>query len=131
MQMASPSGVAGANASPDDLMVQLDKRHRNEYRDAQWASLHETAIVNAIVGNEHDGFKVPDPEEVAVDCRSSTCHVRMVYLREEDAAQMQSKTMLGVPADLSASRTSYVANEDGTVEMEMYLGAPAALSLTQ
>ena len=120
-------GSSGESGSVSDLMLKLDQRFRAEVVNPTWASVHEDAILDAIAGTEHDGFDVPLPQSVDARCRSSMCRIRMTYRDEDDAAQMQTKTMLGMPQVLSTARTFYAQTRSGETEMVIYAGHPGAL----
>lgn len=119
--------MTGEVDSSRDLMLELDRRFRNEEVDRQWASVHEEVIVNAIVGNEHDGFDVPDPKAVDIGCRRSMCRVRMTYDYEDDAAEMQTKMMFGMPRAISTAHTFIRPSDSGDIEMVMYAGSAGPL----
>lgn len=126
----SAAGLASMTGEVDssrDLMLELDRRFRNEEVDRQWASVHEEVIVNAIVGNEHDGFDVPDPKAVDIGCRRSMCRVRMTYDYEDDAAEMQTKMMFGMPRAISTAHTFIRPSDSGDIEMVMYAGSVGPL----
>lgn len=114
--------MTGEAAPSEGLMLELDQRFRSEEVDRQWASAHEEAIINAIAGNEHDGFNVPDPKTIDIGCRRSMCRVRMTYDYEDDAAQMQTRMILGMPPEVSVSRTFLSPSSSGGIEMVMYAG---------
>lgn len=114
-----PAGDAGNSQA---MMLKLDRRFRGENLDLAWAALHEQAVSNAIAGTEHDGFDVPLPQSLDVRCRSSMCSIRMSYQDEGDAANMQAKLMLGMPATLSTAYSFYLPNPRGGTDLLVYAG---------
>lgn len=119
--------IAGEREESRRMMLELDRRFHAERVDFQWASTHERAIGNAIAGHEHDGFDVPPPQAIDVECRSSLCSIRMAYADETDAANMQAKLMLGMPAELSKAITFAVPNPNGNTELQIFAGDQASV----
>jgi hypothetical protein len=112
----------GQGSNGNDDLIKLENRLRAEKIDPAWAAANEQAISKAIVGSEHDGFDVPPPDEVEASCHSSLCSIRMTYADEEQAAQMQLKLALGLPAAISVARTFNVPRADGVTEILIFAG---------
>ena len=97
-------------------------RFRGESREPKWAGATEAGINSAIVGSKTDGFDVPPPDSLRVECRTSLCSVRMGYADVDDAAQMQAKLMLGIPASVAQARTFLIDGKNGGTELIIFAG---------
>lgn len=117
---AGPAGQSGPGIQAE--ILKLDNRFRAESRDPKWAAATESGINAAIVGSKHDGFDVPPPDSLNVNCRTSLCNIRMEYADVDDAAQMQSKLMLGIPSAVSKARIFLIPGRDGGTEVVIFAG---------
>jgi hypothetical protein len=120
-------GNTGEMEESKEAMLMFNRRFRAETLDPEWAAEHERVIASAVVGSKHDGFDVPPPAEIDVQCRSSTCSIRMTYADETDAANMQARLLLGMPAELSKAVTFAVPNPNGNTELQIFAGNQASL----
>ncbi len=119
---APGSAQAGESGDINAEILKLDSRFRGESREPKWAGATEAGINSAIVGSKTDGFDVPPPDSLRVECRTSLCNVRMGYADVDDAAQMQAKLMLGIPASVAQARTFLIDGKNGGTELIIFAG---------
>jgi hypothetical protein len=121
--------IADARAEQADsvrLMAEIDRLHKAEPVDAAWSAQSETAVLSTTTQPllAQSGLK---PQDLATDCRSSTCRISARFAQSTDAeswAQMMVTEMAGT---MSQARMAVVQLPDGSSEVHIYgvrKGAP-------
>lgn len=101
------------------LMAEIDRLHRAEPIDAAWSAQAETTVLSTTTQPlvVQSGLK---PQDIATDCRSSTCRISARFAEPTDAQSWATMMITEMAGTMSQAKMAVVTLPDGSSEVRIY-----------
>jgi hypothetical protein len=117
-----------APLSPEDIQRRFEARFVAEPLAAAWAARQEASVQAFLDPRRLAAGKLEAPRGHAIDCRSRTCRIEMVFDDATAAAPTQESLVMAIGATLPMAQAFTRPRDDGRVEVVVYAGDRDALA---
>jgi hypothetical protein len=114
--------------SATDVRRSLEARFVAEPLSSAWAAKQEASVAAFLEPGQLATRQLVPPREHAVDCRSRTCRIEMVFDEAATAAPTQEDLVMAIGASLPAAQIFSQPRGDGRIEVVIFAGDRDALA---
>ena len=114
--------------TPEQARRQLEDRFIAEPLSPPWAARNETAVGTFLGARNLAALQLVAPRKYAVDCRSRTCRIELVFDDRDAGVPTQERLLMAIADSMPAAQTFTLPRPDGSTALVVFAGDREAVT---